>query len=86
MTAKTQYHRYSFEEVCFGYETNGLCSNYFLMVRRLNVVHASQSPGLSVLEVCFESETTGLCNNDLIFVKRLSGVNDNQSLGTSVLI
>ena len=56
------------------------------MVRRLNVVHASQSPGLYVLEVCFESETTNFCNNYRIVVKRVNVVHDSQSLGQSGVI
>ena len=49
MTAKTNDHLYSFEEVCFESETNGFCYNSFLMVIRLNVVHDSQRLRWSVL-------------------------------------
>ena len=36
-------------KVCSKSETNVFCRNYFLMVKRLNVVHGKQSPGWSVL-------------------------------------
>ena len=47
-TVKASEHRYWFEEVCFESETNGFCNNTFLMVKRLNVVHDSQSLGSSI--------------------------------------
>ena len=49
LTIKTYDHRYWFEEVCFEPETNGLCSNHSLMVRRLNAVTDNQNLRSSVL-------------------------------------
>ena len=49
MKAKTKYHRCWFEEVCFGCETSGFCSDSFLMVKHLNAVHDRQNPEWSVL-------------------------------------
>ena len=49
MTAKTKDHLCWFEKDCFDCETNGFCSNSFLMVKHLNVVHDRQSLGWSVL-------------------------------------
>ena len=49
MREKAWDHRYWFEKVCFELETNGVCNNHFLIVKRLNVVHDNQSlrtPGL----------------------------------------
>ena len=43
-TATNTYdNRYWFEEVCFEYETNDFCNNHYLMVKRVNVVHATRS-------------------------------------------
>ena len=42
-TATNTYdNRYWFEEVCFEYETNDFYSNHYLMVKRVNVVHATR--------------------------------------------
>ena len=88
MTAKTQYHRYSFEEVCFRYETNGFCSNYDLMVKRFNAVHDSQRPAWSVMmwRGLLQIWNQRLLQQQFLIVKRLNVVHDNQSLWSSVLI
>ena len=49
MTTRTKDHRYWFEEVCFGSETKDFCSNHFLVVKRLNVVHDTSNLKSSVL-------------------------------------
>ena len=43
MTARAEEHLCWFEKFCFDTETNGFCSNRFLMVKHLNVVHVNQS-------------------------------------------
>ena len=43
------WNRYWFGEVCFESETNGFCSDHFLVVENLNVVHGGQNIGSSVL-------------------------------------
>ena len=43
MTTNTYDHRYWVEKVCFESETNNFCNNYFLDVKRFNVVHDSQT-------------------------------------------
>ena len=48
MTTKTYDNLHWFEEVCFESETDGFCSNLFLVVIHLNVVHESQHLGSSV--------------------------------------
>ena len=49
MTNKALDDQYWFEKVCFEYGTNGFCNKHVLIVKRLNVVHNSQSQGTSVL-------------------------------------
>ena len=48
-TTKKYNNRYWFEEVCFESDTNGFCSNDFLVVKHFNVVHDSKSLRTSVL-------------------------------------
>ena len=49
MTTKALDYLYWFEEVCFESETTSFCNTSFIIVKRLSVVHDSQSIGTPVL-------------------------------------
>ena len=49
MKTKAWDHRYWFQEVCFGSESNGFCSNHCLIATNLHVANDSQSLRSSVL-------------------------------------
>ena len=49
MTTRDCVNRYWFEKVCFKADTNGFCSNPFLIVKLLNAVHGNQTLWSSVL-------------------------------------